>query len=79
MTVVAAIEAVAITIIVLLFLRHIRLLETAQSEERRILADRIQKPELLPARPSAPFIEPVAREDDQLNMVGKIRIYGDEE
>lgn len=82
MTVVAAIEAVALVAVVFLFLRHIRGLEAQAADERRTLADRIQRPEVLPAREAAPFVEPPAREDSQMSMVGKIRIsdqYGMED
>jgi hypothetical protein len=81
MTVVAAIEAVALVAVVALFLWHIRRLEAQAAEERRVLADRIQRPEVLPSQPVV-WAEPAAREDDGLSMVGKIRIgdkYGIDE
>jgi hypothetical protein len=74
MTVVAALEAAALVAVVFLFLRYTRAREAEAAEERRLLADRIQRPEMLPAREAAAFVEPAPREDDQLSMVGKIRI-----
>ena len=77
MTVVAALEAVALVAVVFLFLRYTRAREREAMEERRLLADRIQRPEALPAREAVPFVEPPPREDDQMSMVGKIRISDD--
>ena len=74
MTVIAVIEAVAIVAVVVAFLFHIRALERNNAEERRMLADRIQRPELLPVREPTNFPEPLPKEDDQMNLVGKIRI-----
>jgi hypothetical protein len=77
MTVVAGIEAVALVAVVALFLWHVRSLERAAAQERRVLADRIQRPELLPVAGAVAWSEPPDREDDGLSTVGKIRI-GDE-
>lgn len=81
MKIVAIVEAVAIVLIVVAFLRYTHARERESAEERRTLADRIQRPELLPAREAVAFQEPASRPDDQMNMVGKIRIsdsYGRE-
>jgi hypothetical protein len=72
LTVIAAIEAVAIVAIVIAFLQHIRSLEREAARERRLLADRIQRPEVIPAREAPQFVVPV-REDDELNTVGRLR------
>jgi hypothetical protein len=74
MTVVAIVEAVALVAVVLAFLVYTRAREKDSILERRALADRIQRPELLPAREAPQFVEPPPRESDQLSMVGKIRI-----
>jgi hypothetical protein len=74
MTIVAVVEAVALVAVVLLFLHHIRALERACARERSQLADRIQRPDLLPVREATHFVEPAAKEDDELSMVGRIRI-----
>ena len=74
MTVVAALEAVALVAVVLAFLIYTRAREREAAEERRQFADRIQRPDQLPAREAVAFVEPAPREDDQLSMVGKIRI-----
>jgi hypothetical protein len=74
MTVVAIVEAVALVAVVLAFLVYTRARERDAMQERRTLADRIQRPEVLPARDAPAFVEPPPREDDQLSMVGKIRI-----
>lgn len=82
MTIVAALEAVALVAVVFLFLRYTRAREGEAARERRELADRIQRPDQLPAREAPEFVEPPPREDDQLSMVGKIRIsenYGVED
>ena len=77
MTVVAIVEAVALVAVVFGFLIYTRAREADQAKERRELADRIQRPEILPAREAPAFVEPAPREDDQLSMVGKIRISDD--
>jgi hypothetical protein len=74
MTVVAIVEAVALVAVVIAFLSYTRAREKDQIEERRVLADRIQRPELLPTREPVAFVEPAPREDDGLSMVGKIRV-----
>jgi hypothetical protein len=73
-TVVAVAEAVALVAVVFLCLGHLRGVERANAQERRALADRIQRPELLPARETVAFAEPPPREDDELSTVGQIRI-----
>ena len=74
MTVVAVAEAVAIVAIVIAFLNYSRARERDALAERRTLADRFQRPEVLPLREPANFTEPLPREDDQMSLVGKIRI-----
>jgi hypothetical protein len=74
MTVVAVIEAVALVAVVVAFLLYARARERDSAQERRELADRIQRPELLPARDAVAFTEPPPREDDELSTVGQIRI-----
>ena len=72
MIIVASLEAVAIVAIVGFFLRHIRALEAANASERRELCSRIQRPEIIPAGPSAPFLMPEPEQDDT-ELVGTIR------
>jgi hypothetical protein len=82
MTVVAIVEAVALVAVVVAFLLYARARERENARERSVLADRIQRPEVLPAREAAVFVEPAPREDDQLSLVGQIRVsdrYGREE
>jgi len=74
MTVVAAIEAVALVAVVFLFLHHLRRVERDNTIERQTLADRIQRPELLPVREAPPYREPPPREDDGMSLVGKIHV-----
>jgi len=74
MTVVAITEAVALVAVVVVLISYTRARERDNAEERRILADRIQRPEILPAREPLSFAEPEPREDDQMSMVGKIRL-----
>jgi len=74
MTVVAVTEAVALAVVVIVFLSYTRARERDNAQERRVLADRIQRPEVLPVREPVAFREPPPRADDQMNMVGKIRI-----
>jgi hypothetical protein len=81
-TVVAAIEALALVAVVAMFLAYTRGREKHAAFERRMLADRIQRPELLPVSEAPQYREPPIREDDQLNMVGKITVsdtYGIDE
>jgi hypothetical protein len=74
MTVVAVVEAVALVLVVIAFLHHLRSVEKRGAAERRQLADRIQRPDLLPAREAVVFAEAPPRKDDQMDMVGRIRI-----
>ena len=71
MTAVAAIEAVALLVIVWLFLRHQQISEEAWTVERRELLTRIQRPEIIPG-PSLPRFEFEPEEPDELELVGTI-------
>jgi hypothetical protein len=77
MTLVAALEAVALVAVVVAFLLYTRAREREAAAERRILADRIQRPEALPPREAPVFVAPPAREDDGLSMAGRISIADD--
>jgi hypothetical protein len=74
MTVVAVVEAIALVLVVIAFLLYTRAREREAMRERRQLADRIQRPDLLPAREAVVFSEPPPRPKDQMDMVGRIRI-----
>jgi hypothetical protein len=70
-TIVAAIEAVALVAVVYLMLRHQRVSESAWTEERRELVNRIQAPERLPIAPQPTFEMPEF-EPDEMHLVGTI-------
>lgn len=69
--VIAAILAVALVVVVRLFLRHQAALESAWADERRELLTRIQRPEMVPVPTGAPVVFP-EQEDDDWGAVGTI-------
>lgn len=71
MTIVAAIEAVTIVVVVFLMLRHQGAQERLWGEERRELLNRVQRPDYAPQTVAESFAFPDP-EPDELALVGTI-------
>lgn len=71
MTVVAAVEAVALVVVVLLLLRHFAEAQAQWAVERRELLNRVQRPDHIPVAPRPEFVLPEL-EDDLTAEVGTI-------
>ena len=72
MLIVACLEAVALVVLVVLFLHHIQSIQDQAAAERRELANRIQAPDRLP--PLDVSLIPLPQDDelDEIDLVGTV-------
>lgn len=71
MTWLVCVEAAVIVAAVFLCLRHISQLEASWADERRELLNRIQRPEIVPVKPTEGYVIP-DQEPDGWNDIGEI-------